>query len=155
ATTIAYTGDGTEQYSDQQALTAILTDVLTGNPLSAKPVTFTIGTQAVSDGPGAPGNGTDANGIASAPLILNQGPASTYHVSTNFAGDATYLGSSDLDNFTVTLEDACANYNGDLFVNTSSPTSATAVVNLKLSLTDKADGYTGDIRNAIVKFIVT
>jgi hypothetical protein len=41
-----------------------------------------------------------------------------------------------------------------MFVNTSSATGGTATVNLKLALTDKADGYRGDITKAIIKFTV-
>ena len=157
-TVITYTGDNTEQYSDQQTLTATLKDQLTNAPLSGKTVTFTIGIQSVSDGPAAPGNGTDATGIASALLKLYQNPGS-YTVASAFAGDATYLPAPDSDPFTITKENAIADYTGPEFINVPCATCATTTILLSASIRDTTavyplnDIYPGDIRKARVKFI--
>jgi hypothetical protein len=145
-TILVYTGDGVEQYSDQQLLTATLTDQTNGQPISGKTVTFKIGTQSASAT-------TNASGVASTTLILNQDPATVCKVATSFAEDATYLASSDLDNFDITQEDACPNYNGDFFVNSNLTTGA-FTVKLQLALSDDADGFKGDVSKATVTFKV-
>lgn len=157
-TIITYTGDNNEQYSDRQTLTAVLKDQLTDAVLSSKTVTFTIGIQSVSDGPGAPGNGTDANGLASETLTLHQdiGP---YNVVSSFAGDDTYASSSDSDPFRIIKENAIADYTGPEFVSVPCATCATAKVMLSASIRDTTAVYPlndtrpGDIRKSRVRFV--
>ena len=157
-TVITYTGDFSEQYSDEQVLTAVLKDQLTNTPLAGKTVSFTIGVQSVSDGPGVPGNGTDASGIASATLILYQniGP---YNVISSFAGDAVYASSSDIAAFTITKENAIVDYTGPEFISVPCATCATTDVLLSASIRDTTAVYPlndtkpGDIRKARVRFV--
>ncbi|RXK57822.1 HYR domain-containing protein [Lacibacter luteus] len=154
--TLVYTGDYSEQYSDQQTLTAKLTDQMTGNSLSGKTISFTIGSQNVTAV-------TNASGIASVTLILTQNPdVSGYKVNTSFAGDATYSAGSDEDDFDIQDEDARAEYIGTQFQATSSATSGTATVQLQASILDitavtgnsATDAYAGNITNARVKFVL-
>ena len=88
STTLVYTGDGSEQYSDQQALSATLTDSggggMNGSPIAGKTIGFVIGTESAS-------SATNASGISMADLILTQNPNLVYTVASSFAGDAYYL----------------------------------------------------------------
>jgi hypothetical protein len=59
----------TEQYSDQQTLTAYLKDNITNAGLSGKTIEFTIGSQVISAV-------TNASGVATAYLKLYQPPTS-------------------------------------------------------------------------------
>ncbi len=151
---LVYSGDVSEQYSDQATLSATLVDALTSTPLSGKTITFTIGTQNV--------NGiTTASGIASALLILTQDPDQAYTVQSSFAGDGTYLPSNDNDGFDITDEDARVVYTGLMFQATPSTSTSTATVTLQATVMDITaaigdnayDVFAGDIRNAKVRFI--
>jgi hypothetical protein len=151
--TLVYTGDGSEQYSDQQVVTAVLTDQLTNTVLSGKTIVFTIGIQSVS-------GVSNASGIASNSLVLTQNPLPTYTVNSNFAGDAIYLPGSDSDPFDITQEDARANYTGALFASTSCQTCSNATVTLSATVQDisatgdaAGDNLSGDIRLARVRFV--
>jgi hypothetical protein len=159
ATTLVYTGDGSEQYSDQQALSATLTDsgggAMNGNPLSGKTIGYAIGTETASDA-------TDGSGVSMANLILTQNPNLVYTVASNFAGDAYYLPSSDSDPFDIVQEDARSFYTGTLFASTSCATCASGNVTLAATIKDitaadppdpAIDAYEGDIRNAKVTFV--
>ncbi|MEO7263635.1 MAG: T9SS type A sorting domain-containing protein [Ferruginibacter sp.] len=55
----------------------------------------------------------------------------------------------------VECEDVSILYTGLQYVQTSSNTSTTGVLTVSATLTDALDGYSGDIRNALVQFIVT
>ncbi len=157
-TALVYTGDYSEQYSDQQALSATLTDngggAMQGLAVSGKLVGFAIGTQNASDT-------TDASGMAAADLILTQNPNVNYTVDSNFAGDALYLPSSDSDAFDILQEDACAYYTGTLFVNTACATCSNGTATLSATVKDITaetsdsayDVFAGDIRNATVTFV--
>ncbi|MDQ1680307.1 MAG: hypothetical protein QOI42_1166, partial [Frankiaceae bacterium] len=103
-TTIVYTGDLTADYHDPAALTATLTDTLTGTPLTGKSVSFTLGTQTA-------GATTAAGGIASTSVVVDQAPGPVL-VSSTFAGDATYLSSFDAKTFTITREETTTTYVG-------------------------------------------
>ena len=157
-TVITYTGDDNEQYSDQQTLTALLKDQLTNAVLSSKTVTFTIGSQSVSDGPAAPGNGTDASGIASAALKLYQNIGG-YSVVSFFAGDATYAPGTDTDQFRITKENAIVDYTGPEFISVPCATCSTTNILLSASIRDTTavyplnDIHPGDIRKARVRFV--
>ena len=155
--TLVYTGDNSEQYSDQQTLTATLTDNLSSAGVSGRTINFTIGTQTVSAV-------TNASGVATATLILTQNPdaAAAYNVSTTFAGDGTYLPASDNDAFDITDEDARVNYTGLMFQATPTVSSTSATVLLQSSVIDITaaigdpayDAFGGDIRNARVRFFI-
>jgi hypothetical protein len=153
-TTLLYTGDGSEQYSDKQLLTAVLKDQITGTALSGETIKFDIGSQTVSEI-------TDGTGTVNANLILTQNPALVYTVASSFAGDDIFLASSDNDPFDITQEDARAYYSGALYASTSGATSSSAIVTLSATIRDITaetsdatyDAYAGDIRNATVTFI--
>jgi hypothetical protein len=151
-TSLVYSGSVTSQYSDQITLTATLSDIsgqLPAISLSGRTITFTVGSQSATAT-------TNNLGIATTALVITQAPGtvSTVNASFNGTSDPSYLSSNDSDPFSITKEDACANYNGDVFVNTNSASGGTALVNLSLVLNDKADGFKGDIHNATVKFNV-
>jgi M6 family metalloprotease-like protein len=103
-TTIVYTGDVTADYHDAAQLSAKLTDTLSGTPLIGQTVDFGVGSQSVSAT-------TDGNGVASASLVLDQIPGGV-SVSAGFAGDSTYLPSSDAKSFTITREETTTTYVG-------------------------------------------
>ncbi|MEO7673703.1 MAG: Ig-like domain-containing protein [Pyrinomonadaceae bacterium] len=153
-TTLVYGGDGSEQYSDQQALTATLTDTLTGTPISSETIGFAIGTQNTSAL-------TNGSGVASTNLILTQDPALVYIVASTFTGDSLYLPASDSDPFDITQEDARAYYTGSLFLNTSCATCSTGTATLAATVKDITaetsdlayDVFAGDIRNSTVTFV--
>lgn len=85
-TVTSYTGPISSTPSKTLTLTAALIDDL-GKPVVGRQVTFTIGSQSVSVN-------TDANGVATATLKLNQ-KKGTYAVSVAFAGDVKYVASAD------------------------------------------------------------
>jgi hypothetical protein len=96
-TTLTYTGDTTEHYSDLASLSALLVDV-EGKPVSGKVISFTLGTQSTIAT-------TGLNGVASTSLALSQGSGS-YTATASFAEDQSYGSSSDSDTFTISKEDA-------------------------------------------------
>jgi hypothetical protein len=79
---------------------------------------------------------------------VTQEPGSATAVETAFAGDASYLPSSDSDPFTITKEDCTLSYSGDLDVG---PTAMTTLA------TDfgEPDATLGDRSNKTVTFTVT
>ncbi|MCB9284731.1 MAG: HYR domain-containing protein [Lewinellaceae bacterium] len=132
------------QYSDEAMLCAILVDELSGTPLSGKTVHFTIESENTSAV-------TDANGVATAYLVLPLDPAGTYSVDVAFDGDDIYLSSSDSYGFDVTPEEVEVTYTGTLFTSTSA-NSNEAIVTLAVTVQDISDGFPGDISNAMVQF---
>lgn len=151
ATVLTYTGDLSEQYSDQTDLSANLED-FEGNPLAGRTITFTIGTQSVQAV-------TDANGDAATTLILTQNPNVPYTVDIEVDEEACYLGSSDSDVFDILQEDAIVEYTGHTFQATPNENSSVATVVLSANIQDISvsdpigDPYPGDIQNAMVKFV--
>jgi hypothetical protein len=152
ATTLAYTGSVSKQYSDAATLSAVLKDG--ADPVAGKTVKFAVGTQtaqAVSA----------ADGVASTTLKIDQAAPATVSVSAAFAGDGLYAGSSDSKAFAVTQEDARATYSGTTFASTSSASSSTAAVTLSATIQDitavtgdpATDPDAGDIRKAKVTFV--
>jgi uncharacterized repeat protein (TIGR01451 family) len=109
STTLTYTGATTQDYHDSAHLAATLTDALSGSPIAGKPITFTLGGQT--------GSGTtNASGVASADIVINQAPGSVTTVSAGFAGDAQYLASSTSSPFTITREETALTYTGDVLI---------------------------------------
>lgn len=143
-TTLVYSGDYLEQYSDQVTLKATLTDTPTGAPVSGKLVTFEIGSQSASAY-------TDASGLAEATIILNQASGS-YQVTASFEGDGWYYPSSTSHDFDINKEKVGTEYTGDTFIYTAGPSISTASVVLAATLTQEADGYPGNIQLARVRF---
>jgi hypothetical protein len=130
ATAVLYTGVSSGQYSDPAALSAVVTDVLSGAPVPGRVVTFTIGALGVSAT-------SDAAGVASASLLL-VGPVGASPLTTAFPGDAAYVASSDSDAFTLAKELATVHMTGrHLTLAAPSPVQLTATV------VEEADGFLG------------
>ncbi|OQP61143.1 hypothetical protein A3860_05340 [Niastella vici] len=148
---LKYTGNSTGQYSDQQALTAVLTDSATGTVLSGKTIRFDLGAQSVSAL-------TDTTGKAGTGLLITQDPALTYTLYATFA-DSLFIAAIDSVPFVIKQEDARAYYTGTLFGSTGSGT--TTIITLSATVRDitaettasSTDAFAGDSRNANVTFI--
>ncbi|MFC4721385.1 T9SS type A sorting domain-containing protein [Geojedonia litorea] len=153
-TTLTYSGDLDEQYSDSVDLSASLIDNVSGDGVQGKTISFTIGSQSTTAI-------TDVNGLASTSLILTQDPANSYTVISEFTEDASYLGSSDEDTFDIVQEDAIVDYTGQTLQATPNSNSSEALVVLSANIQDitvntanaQYDPYDGDIRNAKVMFV--
>lgn len=106
STSLAYTGDTTQDYNDSTHLSATLTDTQSGAPIAGKAVTFTLGTQT--------GSGTtDASGVASTDIVITQAPGGVT-VGASYAGDGGYLASSAGPvAYTITREQTTLAYTGD------------------------------------------
>jgi hypothetical protein len=115
---VKYTGDSTEQYSDKQLLTAVLTDSTTGTVLNSRAITFNIGNQSVSAL-------TDTAGKAATSLLIAQDPALAQNLNTVFTGDSLFTAAIDSIPFVVVAEDAWASYTGALFGLTGTGSTAT------------------------------
>lgn len=152
AAIVKYTGDSTEQYSDKQMLTAILTDSTTGTVLKSKAISFSIGNQSVSAL-------TDTTGKAATSLLIAQNPALAQNLNTVFNGDSLFIAAIDSVPFVVVTEDARATYTGALFGLTG--TGSMATITLSATVRDitaettaaSTDPFAGDISNAKVTFI--
>jgi len=134
STALSYTGATNGQYSDGIDLSAKLTSGSAGG-LSGKTITFKLlsGTTTVASATVA----SDASGVAKTTLTLSQAPG-TYTVSAAWAGDASYVSSSDSKSFTISLEDATLAYSGD------SLGVVKVNLNLQATVTDSAAvGYSG------------
>ena len=103
-TTIVYAGDLTGDYHDPAQLSATLTDTLTGLPLGSKTVHFALGTQSLDAT-------TLASGLALGSIVVTQVPGSVA-LAASFAGDATYVASTDTQTFTITREETTTAYTG-------------------------------------------
>lgn len=95
ATQITYTGDLSGICSAPVNLRAVLVDE-NGAPLSEKIVTFGIGGQSASDV-------TDASGLASTTIILDQEAGQYYFVDAYFGGDEYYLPAFDNEQFEIRI----------------------------------------------------
>jgi autotransporter-associated beta strand protein len=148
---ITYTGDSTEQYSDKQILTAVLTDSATGTVLKSKAISFSIGNQTA-------GGLTDTTGKASTSLLLTQDPEWAYTLYTSFA-DSLFAPAIDSVPFVIKQEDARAYYTGNLFGSTGSGTTTTIVLSATVrditaeTTATITDPFAGDISKAKVTFI--
>lgn len=100
ATTLTYTGPTSGVFSDPSTLSATLVRTSDSSPIAGATINFTIGTQHVT----AP---TNASGVATAVLTLNQKPASV-GMLVSYAGDGTYAPSSASSptSFTINKESA-------------------------------------------------
>ncbi|MFL6105535.1 MAG: beta strand repeat-containing protein [Marmoricola sp.] len=102
ATTATYTGPTSVVTTGTVTLTGTLKSGAAG--LAGKQVTLTIGTQSCTDT-------TGATGSASCAVTVGQVPGSAT-ASISFAGDATYLASSDSHAFTIDKLSSTAAYTG-------------------------------------------
>ncbi len=107
-TTIVYTGAPTADYHDPAQLSAVLTDTISGAPLAARTVAFSLGSQSASAS-------TSAEGTASASIVLTQAPGPVA-LTASFAGDPTYQPSSSATTFTITREQTTTAYTGPLVI---------------------------------------
>jgi trimeric autotransporter adhesin len=155
-TTLTYSGDASEQYSDVTDVKAQLIDQRLGTAINGKTVNFTLGSQNAT----AP---TNTSGFATSTITVNQDPAPSYNIVSNFSGDDTYAASSDSDPFDITQENARVDYTGIEFNATPCATCLSQTVLLQATVQDISvptspadplyDANSGDIRNAWVKFI--
>jgi uncharacterized repeat protein (TIGR01451 family) len=144
ATSTTYSGGASTQYSDPVTLSGVLRDtsVDPNIGIAGRQLDFTLGTQSKSAGP------TGANGTASTSLVVTQQPGSVTSIETAFAGDTSYLASSDSDPFTIAKEDCTLSYSGDVDV---APTAMTALA----ADLGEPDATRGDRSNKTVVFTVT
>ncbi len=143
ATSLTYSGASSGQYSDPVAVSATLIDLATGNGISGKTISFTIGSQTETAI-------TNSLGVASTTLTLTQASGNSYTVHASFAGGSSYQASSDSDPFTINKEIAAITYTGDTF--TSTDGASTITVTLSASVVQQADGSLGDLTLAKVTF---
>lgn len=141
ATTLVYSGSSTADYSDSAAVSAVLTDSATGQPIAGKTVGFELGTQSTS--PDDPT--TDATGTASDSITITQASGLS-SVKSSFAEDGTYLASSVTSAFTITKETLSFAYTGSTLLGLgTTPTLSSAA-------TQESDGYPGDLSLADATF---
>ncbi len=96
-TSVVYSGASSGVYGNPAGVSATLTDVTVGTPLSGKSVGFAIGALNTS----ATTQSGGAAGFATTTLSLAQNVGS-YLVATTFVEDAGYVGSIDSDPFAIT-----------------------------------------------------
>ena len=127
-TTLTYTGDTTGDYHDAANLSATFVLQGTSVPISGQSITFTLGSQSC-------GGITNASGIASCSLTLNQIPGGAYTVTASFSASGSYqAASSSPKPFTITKEETTTTYTGPTLIASGVPTSLSAVL--------KEDGIT-------------
>ena len=106
ATRLVYTGDTTAGYHDPALLSAVLTVLATGAPISNATVSFTLGSQTCSAT-------TNASGAASCSITLNQAAANTT-LAAGFGGIfGADAGTSVSLPFVISLEGNTLSYTGD------------------------------------------
>ena len=139
-TTLAYTGATTADYSDPAVVSAVLTDTATGQPIGGKAIDITLGTKSTDPDPM-----TDATGAVTGSITIDQ-PSGSVDVTASFAGDGTYLGTSDTAPFTITKETLSIVYSGSTLVQVGSTPALSATA------TEESDGSAGDLTKATVAF---
>ena len=132
STYIVYTVETSGQYSDPVSVSAELRD-FEGTPVSARTLSFTIGSRSTTAG-------TSVTGTASGSIVLAD-PAGLYSVVSGFAGDAAYSASSKSEVFTIEKELVNATFTGT-HLTIASGTSAP--VTLKATVAEEADGNLGN-----------
>ncbi len=140
-TALAYTGATTADYSDPAAVSAVLTDGISGTPLTGKAVAFGVGTQTAA-------GTTDSTGTAASSIVVDQ-PASTTTAGAAFAGDPGYLPSSSSKPFVITKEKLTLVYTGDTLV------ARGTTPRLAAQATQENDGSPGSFGLAQVQFDLT
>ncbi|UYQ95659.1 autotransporter-associated beta strand repeat-containing protein [Chitinophaga horti] len=145
AAIIRYTGDSTEQYSDKQVLSAVLTDQETGTLLNGKTIRFDLGTQSVQ-------STTDSIGTGTAALLIAQLPGS-YALRPVFEGDALFQPAADSSAFIIQPEDARITYTGSTFAGNGSAVTLSATLRDITAETPATDPFAGDVTKATISFI--
>jgi hypothetical protein len=137
AVSLQYTGDTLGEYSDPATLSARLTDGIDGQPLAGRTVTFELGTQTAT-------GVTDANGVATATIVVNRIAGFTLATAT-VAATTTHEGGNDFEVFLVDEEDL------SLAITSPSiqPLAGSAVVGIQA--TEESDGSPGDLTRAAVQ----
>ena len=142
ATSLAWTGPAGGQVSDTTAVRAVLVDTASGAPVQARPVGFALGSATSSAT-------TDASGQAASTLPVT-GAVGARFVTSTFAGDAAYLGSSVTTPFEVAREGMAIQLAGNPHVTT---TGTSATVTFTADLTEEQDGsYLGSLSSSTVRF---
>jgi hypothetical protein len=113
-------GPASGVYSDPVALTATLTEGLTGAAVAGRSVQFKVGAQSTTAT-------TNAAGVATATITLDQAPAALT-LDASFAGDATYLSIAARVPFTVLRETTAVRYTGAQAIATGSSATLSAVL---------------------------
>ncbi len=117
----AATGD----YSDATTVFGVLTDTVTGQPISGEPVTLQL------DGNEMCTATTDSTGTASCSVTPSE-PAATYPLTGSFAGDTALplelILSKGSSNFVVTLEETALNYTGPTIATNGQPLTVSGVL---------------------------
>ncbi len=144
-TSITLNSPLTGVYSDEVTLSATLTDDVSGSGISGKTVNFQVSSQSVS-------GTTDANGTATASLVINQAPGSETY-SASYAGGCPYEASNASTTFTVEAEQVCYEYTGPRFSATSGTNSNEVTLSLTATVYEMGDSSDGDITNASVQFL--
>jgi hypothetical protein len=102
-----YTGELREDFNDQATLQGrLLVTSGLGQPLPGMQILFTLGSQSCSAT-------TDPFGYATCTITIAQHPGD-YSVGASFAGNDDYLGSADVQPFTITKEESQVTYMGSL-----------------------------------------
>lgn len=142
ATVVAYDGSGSAQTSDPAAVSALLTDEGTGQPLAARDLSFSLGAAT------APAT-TGADGRAAASIAVTGAPG-VRQVAAAYAGNAAYAPSTVSQAFTVTKESIDTTFGGQPLAVTA---AANASVTLTAEIAEQADGtLAGALSNVNVSF---
>jgi M6 family metalloprotease-like protein len=136
AAKLEYTGVLTAEYSDPANVSARVSDKFSDAPIAGREVTFTIGTQTATAM-------TNALGIASTSIVLNQAPEETV-VSAMVGSDATFVGASASKPFTIDREDMVFTITSPLI----QPSTSSATISVQAI--EEADGSPGDLTLATV-----
>jgi hypothetical protein len=119
-TKLTYTGPTSQDYHDSANLSAVLSDPDDGTPIPGQQVDFTLGSQSCTAF-------TDAAGVASCSIVLNQVPG-PYTVHANFAGNADFQPASTSAAFTITREETTTTYTGPTVIANGFNTHFSAVL---------------------------
>jgi hypothetical protein len=115
-----YNGATTGDYHDDVILSGALSLSGTSIAIAGQTLSFTIGAQSCS-------NTTNASGVASCTLNLNQVPGS-YMVTATFAGAGLYQANSAATPFTITKEQTTLGYTGPTVIANGLPLTVTGVL---------------------------
>ena len=144
STSLVYSGATKGQYSDPVYLEATLTEETSGVPIAYKNIVFTLGEQTISAT-------TDEDGIAFAPLTLNQ-KSGPYKLVVTYEEECPYASTSLENAFTILPEKACLDYTGVVMASTGSVNSTKATILLSATFTQEDDGYPGKLSDAHIQF---
>lgn len=142
ATTLGYDGSVSAQTSDPAAVSALLVDAGTGEPLAGRNLTFSL---AAATAPAT----TGADGRASASIAVTGAPG-VRPVAASYGGNAAYAPSTVSQDFTVTKESIDTSFGGQPLAVTA---GASASVTLTADIAEQADGtLAGALSNVNVSF---